>query len=312
MSNMSLSPALSALTHDIPAAVTTSSAVYHSFPSHHSLTSLPLRSQRVLQMNHSPYRIHTHHVTLGSPSHTISIEPDENTSTSEENISFCLADDSNTDLQGTSDQKHQCTRRRACCDYFPLTFDIAQTDGGHFSPTYSVQNILHDDSTVYCSGRRGTINILLKFNPSASSGGMYKTLPCVLSQLIIRSPRQGFTAPCKEGMIFISHHPIDLKATEKFDSFTREDFKTHCAKLRSQTRQYDVNQISPKEDGYDPIAWFHVRREQQQCIDLGERSGRYVMLKLLRSENEADNIDLQYVGLMGYFGARSFAIGSLC
>lgn len=41
-------------------------------------------------------------------------------------------------------------------------------------------------------------------------------------------------------------------------------------------------------------------------------SGRYVMLKLLRSENEADNIDLQYVGLMGYFGARSFAIGSLC
>lgn len=60
-------------------------------------------------------------------------------------------------------------------------------------------------------------------------------------------------------------------ATEKFDSFTREDFIAHCAKLRSQSRLCDIEQISPKEDGYDPIAWFHVRREQQQCIDLGER-----------------------------------------
>jgi hypothetical protein len=60
-------------------------------------------------------------------------------------------------------------------------------------------------------------------------------------------------------------------ATEKFDSFTREDFIAHCSKLRSQSRQCNVDQIFSKEDGYDPIAWFHVRREQQQCIDLGER-----------------------------------------
>ncbi|KAH8549954.1 hypothetical protein BGW37DRAFT_87575 [Umbelopsis sp. PMI_123] len=311
---MSLSPALSVTTIDSSSSISSSATVYHNLNSHSSLSSLPLpnRPHQGLQINHSPYRIHTHHVTLGSPTHTISIEPDDNT-VSEENISFCLADDSNGERTDSSDQKGQSVRRRrACCDYFPLTFDIAQTDGGHFSPTYSVQNILHDDSTVYCSGRRGTINILLKFNPAASSGGKYKTLPCVLSQLIIRSPRQGFTAPCKEGMIFISHHPIDLKATEKFDRFTREDFIAHSARQRSQIRNCNQSQISAKEDGYDPVAWFHVRREQQQCIDLGERSGRYVMLKLLRSENEADNIDLQYVGLMGYFGARSFAIGSLC
>jgi hypothetical protein len=135
MSNMSLSPALSVATHDSPSALTTSSAVYHGFPSHRSLTSLPLSSRphRGLQMSHSPYRIHTHHVTLGSPSHTVSIEPDDNNSMSEENISFCLADDGNTDIRSSSDQKNQSTRRRACCDYFPLTFDIAQTDGGHFS-----------------------------------------------------------------------------------------------------------------------------------------------------------------------------------
>lgn len=134
MSNMSLSPAMSVAAHDSPTALNTSSTVYHGFPSHRSLTSLPLpsRPQRGLQINHSPYRIHTHHVTLGSPSHTISIEPDDY-SMSEENISFCLADDGNSDIQNSSDQKHQSTRRRACCDYFPLTFDIAQTDGGHFS-----------------------------------------------------------------------------------------------------------------------------------------------------------------------------------
>ncbi|KAG2178047.1 hypothetical protein INT43_003300 [Umbelopsis isabellina] len=106
----------------------------------------------------------------------------------------------------------------------------------------------------------------------------------------------------------VSYSNLDRRqlATERFDNFTKEDFISHSAVLRNQ--KTDNIQDSDTE----PVAWFQVKRDNQQCVDLAERSGRYVLLKLLRSEHTAENIDLQYVGLMGYYGPRSFAIGTLC
>lgn len=42
------------------------------------------------------------------------------------------------------------------------------------------------------------------------------------------------------------------------------------------------------------------------------RSAKYVLVKLIRSELEVDNIDIQYLGFVGYSGARSFANARLC
>ncbi|KAI9314569.1 hypothetical protein BX666DRAFT_1968025 [Dichotomocladium elegans] len=39
---------------------------------------------------------------------------------------------------------------------------------------------------------------------------------------------------------------------------------------------------------------------------------KYVLLKLLRAEHESENIDLQYVALIGYSGACSFGGARLC
>jgi hypothetical protein len=60
-------------------------------------------------------------------------------------------------------------------------------------------------------------------------------------------------------------------ATEKFDHFTRGDFITHTAIIRSQARRSNTTQGSVKDDGHEPVAWFQVKRDNQQCVDLGER-----------------------------------------
>jgi hypothetical protein len=43
-----------------------------------------------------------------------------------------------------------------------------------------------------------------------------------------------------------------------------------------------------------------------------EQSCKYVLIKLLRADVESsENMDLQYVGFVGYFGSRCFAKASL-
>ncbi|CAO3664449.1 unnamed protein product [Umbelopsis vinacea] len=131
---MSLSPALSVTRLNGSSSLTSSDTDYNSLNSHDIRPSvqIPSRPQRNELTNRSPpYRIHTHHVTLTSPSHTISISSDDS-SLSDENASFCLADESSDTMSESFDLIETGARRRASCDYFPLTFDIAQADGGHF------------------------------------------------------------------------------------------------------------------------------------------------------------------------------------
>ncbi|CAO3575871.1 unnamed protein product [Absidia cylindrospora] len=176
--------------------------------------------------------------------------------------------------------------------YYFLLFKIISNDGGCYSSTYDIHNILRNDSSVYCSGRTGTVNILLKY----CGGRVLMDTTCVLDRIIIRSPGQGFTAPCKEGLVFISHKPIDIEKTCQFDQFTKNDYDTYLA----ATKKLDLGD-------HNPVAWFNTSNHLQQVISINQRSGKYVLIKLLRSEDNQENIDLEYIGFVGYTGARSFA-----
>ncbi|KAI8096648.1 uncharacterized protein BX664DRAFT_324533 [Halteromyces radiatus] len=178
--------------------------------------------------------------------------------------------------------------------YYPLQFKIISHDGGCYSSNYDIQNVLRNDPSVYCSGRTGTVNISLRY----LGGRNLMDTNCVLTKIIIRSPLQGFTAPCKEGLIFISHYPIDVEKTRRFDGFTKTDYD-----------QYSSAAAVVDRDDHDPIAWFSAshRQRPQETIHINHRSGKYILIKLLRSEREQDNIDLQYIGFIGYSGPRSFA-----
>ncbi|GAN10615.1 conserved hypothetical protein [Mucor ambiguus] len=183
--------------------------------------------------------------------------------------------------------------------YVALEFGIVSEDGGQYSPTYSVYNILKNDGTVYCSERCGTINILLKYQ---GWEGMkhQRSRYCVLSHIVIKSPTHGYTAPCKEGMIFMSHNPIDIASTQAFDLFTRDNFEKY------------THMNHDNLDDTDPIAWFSASDQRQCVVDMHEKSGKYVLIKLLRADYESENMDLQYIGFVGYTGSRCFAKAKIC
>ncbi|KAL9539769.1 hypothetical protein MBANPS3_010075 [Mucor bainieri] len=185
--------------------------------------------------------------------------------------------------------------------YVALEFGVVSADGGQYSSTYSVHNILKNDGTVYCSERCGTINILLRYRGWEGMKHQRNSRYCVLSHIVIKSPTHGYTAPCKEGMIFMSHKPIDIESTRAFDFFTKDNFERY------------THMNHDNLDDTDPIAWFSASERRQCVVDMHDKSGKYVLIKLLRADYDAsDNMDLQYIGFVGYTGSRCFAKANIC
>lgn len=98
-------------------------------------------------------------------------------------------------------------------------------------------------------------------------------------------------------MIFVSHNPIDIESTCGFDLFTQENYERYTEMNRDQL------------DDSDPAAWFNATMHCQSVIDMKERACKYVLIKLLG--NDTSNLDLQYIGFIGYTGSRCFAKGIL-
>ncbi|KAF9928826.1 hypothetical protein BGZ67_006752 [Mortierella alpina] len=196
-------------------------------------------------------------------------------------------------------------------DVWPLKFDMYYADGGEFNATHAVENVLKNDSSVYCSRRPANINICLKLAEP------HQTF--VLTRFRAKAPTNGFTAPCKEGLIFVSHHPIPLEQTVLFDNMTREDYEEYVDTINQGSKLSELlQQHGAEADALIPAAFFQIKEDDKTCVlDFSpNRSGRYVLIKLLRSRCEnglqrPENIDLQYLGLIGFTGARSFASGGL-
>ncbi|KAF9105896.1 hypothetical protein BGX29_011108 [Mortierella sp. GBA35] len=196
-------------------------------------------------------------------------------------------------------------------DVWPLKFDMYYADGGEFNAAHSVENLFKNDSSVYCSRRPTNINICLKLAQP------HQTF--VLTQFKAKAPTTGFTAPCKEGLIFISHEPIRLENTTFFDNMTRQMYNEHMETVKRQPRLGQMHpNPGPDADALIPAAFFRLSGPDETCtVDFTpNRSGRYVLIKLLRSRctnslQRPENIDLQYLGLIGFTGARSFASGGL-
>ncbi|KAI8984751.1 hypothetical protein BDF20DRAFT_861568 [Mycotypha africana] len=109
-----------------------------------------------------------------------------------------------------------------------------------------------------------------------------------------------FTAPCKEGLVFISNKTINVADTAKFNSFTKSDYDA-----------YIENKLA-KNNGIledtDPAAWFSLSNSNRtNILDVDYRSCKYILIKMLRSHFDSDNIDLQYIGFIGHVGTASFA-----
>ncbi|KAK4514772.1 i-AAA protease yme1 [Mucor velutinosus] len=183
-----------------------------------------------------------------------------------------------------------------------LAFEVLYDDGGQYGAMYGIENLLLNDGSVYCSGRKGTVNILAQYCGYIESG-LAADKSCSISKIVIKAPQHGFTAPCRDGMIFISHKVINISDTSQFDKFTKDDYDQYIAnKLHKNGMLEDT----------DPVAWFSLTNDRTNVIDLDFRSAKYVLVKMLRADYESDNIDMQYIGFIGHSGPRSFGSGKLC
>ncbi|KAG2214812.1 hypothetical protein INT46_006604 [Mucor plumbeus] len=183
-----------------------------------------------------------------------------------------------------------------------LDFEVVFDDGGQYGAMYGIENLLLNDGTVYCSGRKGAVNILTQYCGYIESG-LVTDKSCSISKLVIKAPQNGFTAPCRDGMIFISHKEIDIHDTSQFDKFTKYDYDQYVtSKLHKDGMLKDT----------DPAAWFTLADDKTSIIDFDFRSAKYVLIKMLRADYESDNIDMQYIGFIGHFGPRSFGCAKLC
>jgi hypothetical protein len=182
----------------------------------------------------------------------------------------------------------------------------------------------------------------------------------------------GFTAPCKEGLLFVSSNPIKPEDTKFFDNFTHAQYRQWLQTKRTyrqQQQQQQQNQSTasqqrpchvigsgattdvpagmttihnmdsslppapilmmnnstafnahansddlittmPAKPPIEPVAYFRLSPSTQYITSHHlhqPRTGRYVMLKLLRAHRSGvtgvgGNIDVQYVGFWGREG----------
>lgn len=187
-----------------------------------------------------------------------------------------------------------------------LQCQIVSCDGGEYGSghQYCVENILDNNDLVYCSKKAQNINIIFRYQSPQ---------PClntnfVLLEYTIKIPITGYTAPVRDGLIFVSSSPIPVSITSAFDSYTYQDWLAIEDKRKRRE--------SMIESQLEPCDYFQItdatRRKGYIVKKLVEPvAGRYILLKLLKSFGRTTTMDLQHVSFRGWVGKRAFASQSI-
>ncbi|OQS01680.1 regulator of chromosome condensation (RCC1)-like protein [Achlya hypogyna] len=165
-----------------------------------------------------------------------------------------------------------------------LDLHVVSCDGGEFSVSHAVPNLLLDDNSVYSSSVGANVNIVLKH--------VHDT-PFTVTYATLRGPGAGYTAPLQHAAVFVlSSHP-DLEDLEQFNGLTPDEF---AGLPRSPA------DACAKRDETLPVLYFVL---DGNCSQVSKRlatpvTGRYIVIKLLRP-SVGLNIDLGYAGFCGSF-----------
>lgn len=131
-----------------------------------------------------------------------------------------------------------------------LRMEIVSCDGGEYSDPHVPfnsypQNVLQDDTSVYCT-KTNSCNLLLKH-----VGGM----PFTLTKIVVKAPRTGFDAPIQEGLIFVS-----MEDDEKFLDKTSQ-FEVHWSPKSYRHQRH-------RQEGYRPShEYLNATRSPLRSID---------------------------------------------
>eukprot|EP01135_Chromosphaera_perkinsii_P011869 Nk52_evm1s2521 gene=Nk52_evmTU1s2521 len=146
-----------------------------------------------------------------------------------------------------------------------LNFEVASCDGGEFEENYRAANILKADQSVYCSQKGSNVNIVLRLADMNEFN---------LTHALFRIPESGYTAPAKEGLLFVFHHYPDVHRTNIFNDFNKARYDAFVHGIQS----------SPRSE-YDPKAFFRIERGKTSTLVSFDYplSGKWIVLKLIRS-----------------------------
>ncbi|CAK7214086.1 hypothetical protein SBRCBS47491_002025 [Sporothrix bragantina] len=94
-----------------------------------------------------------------------------------------------------------------------LTMEIVSCDGGLYSDgsSYAAENILKNDSSVYCT-KGNRCNIVLQHQGCTTFS---------LKELIIKAPGKNYSSPVKAGMVYLSMSKDELLRAEQYNSNDR-------------------------------------------------------------------------------------------
>lgn len=123
-----------------------------------------------------------------------------------------------------------------------LRLDILSCDGGEYSDPHTPinsypQNVLQDDTSVYCT-KSNRCNLLLKH-----VGGM----PFTLTKIVVKAPRSGYDAPIQEGLVFVSMDDDTLlDRTSQYDNhWSPRSYRHRVADRYRPSQEYMSSTRSP-------------------------------------------------------------------
>ena len=176
-----------------------------------------------------------------------------------------------------------------------LPFKVHWTDGGgHDDSSHKVTHLLENNSDTYCSAKKDNVSIVFE----ESRGRRFR-----LSRIDLRTAGDGYTAPCKDAMVFVCDEAPDMKKYKKFDSYTKDQFEDELddepllkkAKFVSFKFAPDDESVDESEDE-DQEAILDVKTTLNPLLE-----GKYVLVKLIRARmgDDVENIDMEFVGFVG-------------
>ncbi|EGS20748.1 uncharacterized protein CTHT_0025840 [Thermochaetoides thermophila DSM 1495] len=115
-----------------------------------------------------------------------------------------------------------------------LTMELVSCDGGIYDedPNHLPENVLKNDDSVYCT-KGNRCNIVLRHH-----GGTVFSV----KELVIKAPKSRFSAPVREGMVFVA-----LEADERFARTTQYQIQFQPARVQSRSGSTLYSQ--QQEDG---------------------------------------------------------------
>jgi hypothetical protein len=151
----------------------------------------------------------------------------------------------------------------------PLKMELVSCDGGQYSEPNGdsswPENVLQDDSSVYCT-KSERCNIILRHQ---------KGTPFSLRKLVIKAPRNGFDAPIQEGMIFVSSDDNNLLSRT-----AQYQIQYSTGRPRSRRNEFSQIRLQPSHE------YFNSTRSPLRSIDRATYL-RNPFLPLRQPENPA-------------------------